>query len=205
MSRTILAIGPHTDDIEIGCGASLNKWGINGDNFTVVHLSHVFNHPISRKIIDLAEEASLSAGELGISLSNVHIYDFPVRRFNEHRQEILDLFITLKKTINPDIVLVPSTDDRHQDHQVVTQEALRAFYDIPMLGYDINSMVTGKMYISVDHRNVVAKLNALSKYESQRDKFRMGSKYIEADMMVKGLKIKVEYAETFEILRMIEK
>ena len=35
MSKNILAIGAHFDDIELGCGVSIAKHSIEGDKFTL--------------------------------------------------------------------------------------------------------------------------------------------------------------------------
>jgi len=47
--------------------------------------------------------------------------------FPENRQKILEDLIKIKKEIKPDLIFVPSFNDIHQDHQVLTQEGLRAF------------------------------------------------------------------------------
>lgn len=200
MKKVVLAIGPHTDDIEIGCGATLSKWD---DHIVMVHLSHKFNAPISRDPVDLTAEA-YNAGEV-LNVSDIRIYDFPVRRFDAHRQEILDLFISLKNELKPDVVLVPSSDDWHQDHQVATKEALRAFKESTILGYDINAMRIGHYFEEVAQAHVTTKIATVAKYVSQAPKPQMSKNYIEAKLLVNGRKIGVQYAESFEALRIVMK
>ena len=75
----------------------------------------------------LRKECKRSTKALGLKPENVIIKDYQVRTLPEHRQEILDELIRLKGEIHPEIVLVPSSHDMHQDHAVIYWEALRAF------------------------------------------------------------------------------
>ena len=76
--------------------------------------------------------------KLGIKQSNLIIHDFPIRKLNFHRQEILEILVSLRNGCDYDLVLTPSSTDVHQDHQTVTNEVIRAFKGRTILGYDLS-------------------------------------------------------------------
>jgi len=78
-----------------------------------------------------------AVGILGIPQKQVITYNYPVREFPAHRQEILDELIKLKKQIQPDLVFLPNTRDIHQDHEVISREGIRAFKQCRLLGYEL--------------------------------------------------------------------
>jgi len=75
----------------------------------------------------LYKELQNASSHLGIKKENIITYDFPVREFPKYRQEILEKLIVLKKEVQPDLVLLPSSSDIHQDHHQIYIEGLRAF------------------------------------------------------------------------------
>ena len=54
---------------------------------------------------------------------NRFIFDFPVREFGYHRQDVLEQMVRLAREVEPEVVLVPSGADLHQDHAVVQPRA----------------------------------------------------------------------------------
>lgn len=75
----------------------------------------------------IAEEEQVVLHSVGMPLESIQTFQFPVRRFSEHRQEILEELIKVRTDFNPDIVLGSEASDIHQDHQVVHNEILRCF------------------------------------------------------------------------------
>lgn len=59
--------------------------------------------------------------------SDYTIFKYSVRKLSEYRQEILESLIRLKKDFNPEMVIGPSLNDFHQNHQVISNEMIRAF------------------------------------------------------------------------------
>lgn len=201
--KTILVIGPHTDDIELGCGALVHKViRERGDaSIICISLSHHFEHPVTRENTDLLEEWHASCKVLGVSRKS-H-YEFKARNFDKMRQDILQTFIDIKKMYNPDIVIVPCTKDVHQDHQVVTIEAIRAFKNCTILGYilpwNIIGHITPTCFVEVFDIDVQAKVKAFSKFTSQVS--RPYTDKLEAVAITTGAYIEKPYAEGFEAIR----
>jgi N-acetylglucosamine malate deacetylase 1 len=188
----ILALSPHTDDIEFACGASLNRWFSEGATIHGVS----FSCGSANK-----EEFYCSSKLLGI---NAVLLDFPVRNFKEHRQDILDELIILEKRINPDLVLIPSSTDTHQDHQVLREEGFRAFKRHSLLGYEMpqnNLSFITNLFVKISGENLRIKMNALKCYKSQANRPYITKEFISGLARVRGMQAGCEFAEAYEVMR----
>ena len=137
MFNRVLVLAPHTDDGEIGCGASIARFSEEGKEVHLAAFSTAKASIPSGLPEDITEKEVREASRiLGIQADHVYLFDFPVRRFPEYRQEILQEMIRLREEISPDLVFLPSPTDIHQDHQVVANEGLRAFKSHTILGYE---------------------------------------------------------------------
>ena len=58
---------------------------------------------------------------IGFPKNNIVKFNFAVRSFSSHRQEILDHMYKLNQKIKPDLVLCHSRHDTHQDHQALSK------------------------------------------------------------------------------------
>jgi LmbE family N-acetylglucosaminyl deacetylase len=144
---------------------------------------------------------------LGIPLDRLILLDYEVRSFPEHRQEILEDLIKYRQEIQPVMVLVPSSNDTHQDHAVVHWEALRAFKKMSsILGYEHpwnNITFTADIFIKLKEQHLAAKLEALKHYKSQSDKNYFNEDYIRSLALTRGLNVDWQYAEAFELIRWV--
>ena len=154
----------------------------------------------------LKKECYKSTKSLGIKKTQV--LDFDVRFFSDNRQKILDKLIELKKEFKPDEILTPSRFDIHQDHQTITNEAIRAFKICSILGYELpwNCLKSDFNYfVELSKESVDKKLQALSKYKSQNFRYYFKNDYFLNHLKFRGGLINVNYAEAFEIIRKIER
>jgi len=144
---------------------------------------------------------------LGLQAQKLTILDYEVRTFPEHRQEILEHLIKFKQKIQPGLVLVPSSDDTHQDHGVIYWEALRAFKkEASIWGYEHpwnNLTFTTDIFVRLSLEQVDRKIKALKEYKSQIDKSYMDKKNLLALINTRGAQLDTQYAETFELIRLI--
>jgi len=114
----ILVLAPHTDDGEFGCGASITKWTEEGKTVYYATFSACKQSVLPEFPEDvLITEVKAATALLGIPPENLILYDYEVRTFNYHRQEILDDLIKLREKLQPDLVIMPSLNDIHQDHK----------------------------------------------------------------------------------------
>lgn len=204
--KTIVVLAPHTDDGEVGAGGLINKLIDFGAIVHYVAFSiceESVPKPFPKDI--LAEEVILATAELGILPENVMINRFKVRKFNEVRQQILEIMIELNKGLSPDLVLLPSRYDIHQDHNTIYNEGIRAFKDITVLGYEMpwnNIDFTPGLFVKLNEENICAKKRAFLKYKSQQGRV-YDADYLVSLARVRGGQIKKEYAEAFDVIRWV--
>jgi len=205
--RTALVLAPHTDDGEFGCGGTMARLVERG-----VEVRYVAFSIATRSLPDgfapdtLAREVREATAELGIPDDNLTVHDFDVRTFPDRRQEILELLVALWEEWRPDAVFQPSLHDVHQDHQTVAQEGLRAFKRTTVLGYEIpwnNFDFAYQAYIALEERHVERKAAALARYASQQHRRYSDPEYARNLARIHGINVNREYAEVFEVYRVV--
>ena len=205
--QTILILAPHTDDAELGCGGTMARLFEEGKKVHVAAFSSAKeslteDSPSNR----LVAEFHTSMQKLGIPSERIHLYDYPVRNLNLHRQELLDQLILLRKQLLPDLVLLPSQHDLHQDHQVIAYEGLRAFKEASVWGYELpwNTLhFSSQALVELDPIHLQSKWSALQAYQSQLELARpyFTWEFIESLARVRGMQNNTLYAEAFEVHR----
>jgi LmbE family N-acetylglucosaminyl deacetylase len=129
---------------------------------------------------------------------------FTTRVFPDSRQEILEYFLKLRKDFKPDLIFTHSKQDVHQDHNTMTDEALRAFRGITVLGFDVVRSSYGffpHFLVEVTEEDVNKKIEALSKYATYRDRYYFNSELTRSIMVRHGALAERPFAEGFDILR----
>jgi LmbE family N-acetylglucosaminyl deacetylase len=203
----VLVLAPHTDDGEFGAGGTMARLVEAGVDVRYVAFSIATRSlPEGFAPDTLAREVREATGELGIPERNLLVHDFDVRTFPVHRQDILELLVALWEEWQPDAVFQPSLHDIHQDHQVIAAEGLRAFKRTTILGYEIpwnNFDFAYQAYVSLSREHVERKIAALSKYASQQHRRYSDSEYIRNVARTHGINVNREYAEVFEVYRVV--
>ena len=133
--KNVFVLAPHTDDGELGAGGTISKLIEQGSNvyyfaFSTAEESVPDGFPKNILKTEVLEATNL----LGIPKENVIIYNYQVRKLNYARQEILEDLIKHRRELFPDLVLMPSLNDIHQDHATIAHEGLRAFKNTTILG-----------------------------------------------------------------------
>jgi N-acetylglucosamine malate deacetylase 1 len=206
-NKRILVLAPHTDDAEFGCGATMAKFSEEKHEIFCIAFSTAEESFPADLPKDINKTGMLKSMEsLGIQRSNVHILNYPVRHFPEHRQAILEELVKFNNDIDPEIVFLPSTFDTHQDHQVVSHEGFRAFKRSSILGYELpwnNITFTTNCFIQINENHLEKKQNSLEFYISQFNRSYINKDFIESWAKTRGGQIGLNYAEAFEIIRFI--
>jgi N-acetylglucosamine malate deacetylase 1 len=204
-SKNILVLAPHTDDGEFGCGASISRWIGEGKSiYYAAFTSAEKSLPPGMPKDTLKKELARAADVLNIPQENIIIYDYPVREFPAYRQEILEDMITLQKDLKPDLVLLPSTDDTHQDHQAISSEGFRAFKSTSIIGYEMpwnNLTFTTNYFVPVEEKDIKQKVAAIKCYESQKGRVYLDESFVIGLARVRGAQIGRHYAEAFQLIR----
>jgi LmbE family N-acetylglucosaminyl deacetylase len=197
-----LVLAPHTDDAELGCGATIAKLVERGAD---VH--HVAFSICEASVPDkfpkdiLATEVEEASQVLGVSLA---VHRYPVRHFPKYRQEILEELVQISRRMKSDLVFLPSSYDVHQDHQVIYEEGVRAFKHTCVLGYELpwnNLTFTPSALIHVQQRHVQRKMEALQCYRSQQHRSHWDA--VDGLARVRGAHAETGYAEAFQVLRWV--
>lgn len=200
--RKVLFLGAHPDDIELGCGALLHHIAKQTDVLCVT-LSDNQKNP---DLLNVKDEHLQSMVVLGVPSKSIVFGPFTTRVFPDARQEILEYFLKLRKEFNPDLIFVHSNKDVHQDHLTMTDEALRAFRGITVLGFDVVRSSYGffpHFLVEVTEEDVNKKIEALSCYETYRDRYYFNSELTRSIMVRHGALAERPFAEGFDILRIV--
>jgi LmbE family N-acetylglucosaminyl deacetylase len=202
----VLVLSPHTDDAELGCGATISRLVREGHRVWVAIFSVCDDSlPIGFPPGTLRTECIDSLTSLGVLEKDIIFYDYQVRVFNYSRQPILDDIIKLKKKISPDQVFIPSVDDYHQDHKTIADEAVRCFKNnCSILSYELiwnNTNFKNQVYYELTTDDIQNKITALSKYETQKHRIYFQNNFIESLATVRGAQNGIRYAEVFEVIR----
>jgi LmbE family N-acetylglucosaminyl deacetylase len=202
-SRSILAVGAHPDDIEIGCGGSLIKYAQNGfDVFLLVlTMGAIGGDPEVRKREQ--EEAALFMGAKQVFWGNFQDTDMPrVNRVISVIEDVID-------KVNPDSVLFNYYDDTHQDHRITAEACMSATrYIKEVLYYEVPTSRNFEPRVFIDIKDVIdRKLELLKLHTSQVDRTRVKDLTIVESAtscaIFRGYQGRVKYAEGFKALRIL--
>lgn len=129
--RSVLCLGAHSDDIEIGAGATLLRLIRETPGVRIAWVVFAGAGP-------RGDEARGSAARFlaGAAASEVEIFEFRDGRFPEQWAAIKDRFETLKRHA-PDLIFTHYGQDLHQDHRTISELTWNAFRDHLILEYEI--------------------------------------------------------------------
>jgi LmbE family N-acetylglucosaminyl deacetylase len=199
--KYILAIGPHPDDVEAGCGGSAAR--LVGEGYKLIYL--VFSKCLDQKGNEgIVEEVQRSSKVLCADKFLLH--DLPNRRLFEKGEEMREILEDIREHFNPCIVFCPSDDDIHQDHRAVYKETYRVFRNNTILGYEIprsSVQFNPELYIKLDSRHVRTKLAALDCFQTQRRRVYFKKAVFISTLVHRGAFIGEKYAEAFRALRVV--
>lgn len=204
--ENVLVLAPHTDDGELGCGGTIarlieEKKKVSYAAFSTAEESVPEGFP---KDI-LKTEVKNATHKLGIGPENLFIFNYPVRKLNYHRQDILEDLMKLRKN-SYDLILMPCLHDIHQDHSTVAQEALRAFKNTSILGYELiwnNVSFNTTSFVTLEEKHIQSKISALKEYKSQGDRDYMSEDFVFSLAKTRGVQVGKKYAEAFEVIRLM--
>jgi len=130
--KTVLLLGAHSDDIEIGCGGTVLRLLSESPDVTVHWI--VFSGRVER-----AREAEASAARFLASARKraVEIHQFRDGFFPSEQARIKTYFEELKAKLDPDLIFTHYRDDLHQDHRVLNELTWNTFRRHTILEYEV--------------------------------------------------------------------
>jgi LmbE family N-acetylglucosaminyl deacetylase len=203
-----LVICAHTDD-EFGCAGAILQLRSLGAEVHYLALSRCEESvPAGLPLDCLETECRSCTSDLGIESSHVDVRRYPVRRFPERRQEILEDLVAIRRELQPTIVFLPSSFDTHQDHRVTYEEGFRAFKLCTILGYELPQNLisfANSAFIELSPDVLDRKVAALAEYRSQLFRPYAGEQFIRSLAHVRGVQCGAMYAEAFEVIRAVQR
>lgn len=131
-TSTILCLGAHSDDIEIGVGGTILSWIADGFHINV-HWAVLSAHG------QRADEAHASASAFckGARQLTIDLAEFTDGFFPYEGKEIKSWFERLKTAVEPDIIFCHCRCDAHQDHREISKLTWNTFRDHQICEYEI--------------------------------------------------------------------
>jgi LmbE family N-acetylglucosaminyl deacetylase len=168
--RTVLCLGAHSDDIEIGAGGTLLQWLSAGAKLNVVWC--VLSARGERE-----EEARRSAAAFlqGAASTHIELMPFEDGFFPAETEKIKSWFEALKHRVQPDLILTHRSDDAHQDHREMSRHTWSTFRDHLVLEYEIpkwdGDLGQPNVYVPLAADSLERKIDLLVKhFATQRSK-----------------------------------
>ncbi len=199
--KTIIAIAPHIDDVELGAGGTIYQLGKQN---AIYYVGLSLPPGVNRDVFMV--EFQQATQFLGLDPEKFILRDYDPRNLFDARTDILQLFYDLNKELKPVLVLAPSGDDMHQSHQVTYAEARRAFKYTSILGYELpwnNTQFSMDVFLTLDREAVDAKVAAINAYKTQKKRVFFSNDIVQDLAKVRGKQIGHQYAECFELIRLI--
>lgn len=197
----ILALAPHPDDLEIGCGGTLAVHAQRGDDvFIYVATSGECGGDANIR----RQEQEAAAKILGVN--KVFWGSFIDTKLPESSLDLMRSLEAVMQEVNPDTVYINHLNDTHQDHREMAQVAHSATRYVPnVLAYETPSTTHFEPTVYMDTADTLAlKISALEAHESQVERTHIRLNIVEialATSHFRGVQGKMSCAEAFMPIR----
>lgn len=193
---SVLAIGAHPDDIEIGAGGmllSLAEAQAGLQARYVVLTGTADRHLEARN----AARSFLPAADLTVELS-----DLPEGLLPAAWDRVKDALEQVARSCSPDLIVAPSRDDAHQDHRIIAEIVPTVFRDQLYLGYEIpkwdGDLGRPSVYFPLSADMARRKVELLNKcFPSQRNRDWWDDEVFLGMARLRGMECRASYAEAF--------
>jgi LmbE family N-acetylglucosaminyl deacetylase len=197
--RRVLALGSHSDDIEIGCGATLLAMTRARPE---IEVTWVVLGAEGRR--EREARASAEAFVAAASRSEIVVKGFRDGFFPYVGGEVKDAFEELKSRLDPDLILTHARRDLHQDHRLVCELTWNTWRDHLILEYEIpkydGDLGTPNVFVPVSEEIAREKVElVLDAFKSQTEKHWFDEELFLGLMRVRGMEGRSPsgYAEAF--------
>lgn len=196
---SVLCLGAHPDDIEIGCGGTLLS--LAGRPDTTVHGVVLTGTPDRRAEAERALPSFVPG-------ATVEVLDLPDGRLPAQWESVKAALEHLAASATPDLILAPRPEDAHQDHRLlgrlvgtVWRDALVLHYEIPKWDADLTPPTHYVRLTTEQARRKVELLHAA--YPSQHDRDWWDDELFLGLMRLRGIESRSRYAEAFHTSKVV--
>ncbi|MGO9727699.1 MAG: PIG-L deacetylase family protein [Streptosporangiaceae bacterium] len=193
---SVLVIGAHPDDIEIGAGGTLLSLAENQVGLRVHYV--VLTGSAERRLeAQGAARAFLPGADL-----TVRLLDLPEGRLPAVWDQVKDALEQVARHCAADIIIAPSAGDAHQDHRVIGEIVPTVFRDQLYLAYEIpkwdGDLGRPTMYFPMSADLARRKVELLHKcFPSQRNRDWWDDEVFLGLARLRGMECRAPYAEAF--------
>ena len=161
--RSVLCLGAHGDDLEIGCGGTVLRWSQEQRDLKFHWI--VFSGHGERQ----AEAQCSAAAFLGASPSpQIETHGFRDGYFPSDWTQIKETFEHIKEQVQPDVIFTHHGRDHHQDHRVISALTWNTFRDHLILEYEIpkydGDLAEPNVFVALDEEICDKKVELLLKH-----------------------------------------
>lgn len=203
--KSILAVGAHSDDIDLAAFGFLLKQSKLGSKVYVLIISPSSMDPenLLKRKKESEESFSLIENCEVILLEKNEIYE-------KDYAEISDIVRKIIIEKNIDLMIIHSENDTHQEHRLCSQICITAARRVPVSIFEFFSpSSTNSFYenLIINISNEYStKIEAIGRHKTQLDKIFMSEEYLRyANQIPEAKLLGFDYAEKFRIIRMVEK
>ncbi|MDQ7004704.1 MAG: PIG-L deacetylase family protein [Ghiorsea sp.] len=198
---TILALAPHPDDLEIGCGGTLAVHAQRGDDVFI----YVATSGECGGIAQIRRQEQEAAAKI-LGVKKVFWGMFEDTKLPEVSLDLMCSLEAVMQETNPDTVYINHIHDTHQDHREIAQVAHSATRYVPnVLAYETPSTTHFEPTVYMDTSDTLTlKISALEAHDSQVERTRVRLNIIEIAMATshfRGVQGKMSCAEAFMPIR----
>ena len=222
--KKILILSPHADDEILGCGGLITKYTKKNYQISVLILTNAHKGApeiySEKKIHQIRNEAIKANNFIGTkklffeNLPALNLSNYPIYKITNVLNKYLD-------DIKPEILLIPSSNDIHDDHKIIFRAAKVAARTNKksklkkILSYEVLSETewneneqafSPNYYVSLSKADINNKVKAFLKYKTQIKKYphpRSKEGIINLSK-VRGSNVFLNYAEAFKVEKIID-
>lgn len=196
-AKNILCLGAHSDDLEIGIGATILKLLSKRKDLVVSWV--VFTADGKR---DAEAKASAQKMLAHANKSSIIVKQFRNGYFPFEGEAIKNFFEELKSDVRPDLVFTHYRNDRHQDHRVISDFTWNTFRNHLILEYEIpkydGDLGCPNVFVPINQRLAQTKVDHLLKFfPTQAERHWFDREMFFGLMRVRGVECATTYAEAF--------
>lgn len=201
---TLLAIGAHCDDVEIGAGGTLLRLAESWPDL-LAHVVILTGTPQRE-----AEARAAAAAFFAPATVEVRTHRLVDGRLPEQWGQVKQVLEDLAERVDPDVVFAPGEYDAHQDHRLLGALVHTSFRDHLVLHYEIpkwdGDLGAGRptVYVPLEESAARRKHALLHQhFPSQRGRDWFSEDTFLALARLRGLECRAPYAEAFTAPKMV--
>lgn len=201
---TVLCLGAHSDDIEIGCGGTLVE--LSNRHPGLKFHWEVFSGDDARE----RETRNAAAALMGEADVHVNVHKFRGSYFPHSGADIKDAFEAIAARVKPDLIMTHYLPDRHQDHRVISELTWNTFRSHAIFEYEIakydGDLAHPSLFCPLSEETVERKVSVLLDcFGSQRNRQWFDADLFKGLMRLRGIECNspTRYAEAFHVRKLI--